>query len=152
MKNKILIKKSPTTFLLDGSLKIFGDNLVSVVLFGSRARNNYNEYSDFDVIIVLEKEDYYDLSKLRREFLLTYEDSLDLNILTKEDIVQNFNHCTPLFATLLLGKRVLFDRNMFFKIQFDKFVRLMTSLDIKYCEGGKIWEMQKIAIDLEALL
>ncbi len=33
-----------------------GDNLVKVVLFGSRARGDAREGSDFDFIIVLEKE------------------------------------------------------------------------------------------------
>ena len=143
-------KRSPITFLLDESIKLFGENLMSIIIFGSHARNNHCEDSDLDLMIVLKDNNNYNLPKLRKDFLLKFEERLDLHIFSKEDVIENFNDCSPLFSTLLLGKRILFDRDMFFKKQFENFVKSIAKLDIRYCEGDKIWKMQQIAKSLEA--
>lgn len=151
-KNKVMFEeKSPVAFLLDESIKLFGNELVSVVLFGSHARKMYNKNSDMDLIIVLENNLDYKISKLRRDFLLRFEKKLDLHVFSKEEVIENFNNYSPLFSTLLLGKRILFDKNMFFKKQFENFVRkiINSNLNIRYCEGDKVWKMQKIARNLE---
>lgn len=143
-------KKSATSFVLERCVKLFGNNLISIVLFGSYARKGYSAYSDMDIIIVLERENN-NISKLRKEFLIRFEKKLDLHIFTKEEVIQNFNDFSPLFTTLLLGKQILFDRNMFFKKQFKEFTKKMMQMNIQYCEGKRIWQIQKIARNLEAL-
>ena len=58
MKTKYIIKELTNTF---------DENLVSVVLFGSRARKNYDETSDIDIIIVVKdykEEDIQNLEKI----------------------------------------------------------------------------------------
>ena len=142
--------RNPINFLLERSLGLFSDSLISMVLFGSYARKNYSKNSDLDLIVVLENNKNYNFSKLRRDFLLEFEKKLDLHIFSKAEVIQNFNDFSPIFVTLLLGKRILFDKDMFFKKQFENFIRQMLKIEIKYCEGDKIWEMKKIAINLEA--
>ena len=65
------------------------------------------------------------------------------------DVIKNFENLSPLFSSLLLGRKILFDKNMFFGNLFKEFVKKMVNFNIKYCEGGKIWELRKIAKDLE---
>ncbi len=103
-------EKNPHAFLLREFIKLFGDNLTSVVLFGSYARKKYNQNSDFDLLVVIEKDRDYDVSRLRREFLLKFEKKLDLHIFSKDEVIENFNDCSPMFTALLLGKIILFDK------------------------------------------
>ena len=150
IKNKVE-KKSHTSFLLDNSLQMFKKNLTSIVLFGSRARRARNGISDVDVILVTEKNSNQDISRLRKRFLLTFERRLDLHVFTKEEVIQNFNNNSPLFTTLLLGINIIYDKENFFRNQFNFFIKQMSDSDIKYCEGNQIWEMKKVARSLEIL-
>jgi len=43
--------------LVDSFIKVFGDELVSLVLFGSYARGDYEKDSDVDLLVVLEEVD-----------------------------------------------------------------------------------------------
>ena len=138
-------------YLLNKILEIFGNDLTSVILFGSRVRKNYNDDSDVDIIIVVRKEieDNKKIKKLRKEFLLKFYKKLDLHVFSEKEIISNLKIISPVFATLLLGKRILFDKNMFFQRAFFSFIREVAVKNIKYCEGGKIWEISKIAKNLE---
>jgi predicted nucleotidyltransferase len=50
---------------LDNNLKLFkerlqeklGDNLIRIILFGSRARGDNDEYSDYDCLVIVKKND-----------------------------------------------------------------------------------------------
>lgn len=140
-----------TKFLLDKLLGLFGDNLISIILFGSRARKNYHEDSDLDLLVILKKDTNNSIAKLRKDFLLKYRKRLDLHIFTEKETIENFADYSPLFVTLLLGKKILFDRRMFFEEQFEKFIKKIAEINVKYCEGDKIWEMKKIAKNLRLL-
>lgn len=150
-KSNEINKLNKFSYLLNQLIKISGDNLTSVVIFGSYARKNHGENSDVDLIVVTDKNIKFDSQTLRKEFLIKYHKKLDLYIISKEDAVNNFKNFSPLFSTLLLGKIVLFDKNMFFSNLFKEFVKSMINCNIKYCEGGKIWELSQIAKNLEAL-
>src|SRR5438128_1472224 len=56
--------------------KILGDNLVSVILYGSRARGTANEESDMDILLLTKKEvqrrnkEDWALSEVSGQFLL----------------------------------------------------------------------------------
>ena len=141
---------SQVSYLLNGCLDSFGNSLISVVLFGSYARKNYNENSDLDLMVIVDEKDK-DLSKLRKSYLLKFGRRLDLHVFSKKDVIQNFRDFSPLFSTLLLGKKIIFDKDMFFERLFNEFVKIMVNINIKYCEGKKIWELKKIARNLEAL-
>jgi predicted nucleotidyltransferase len=41
----------------DALQKLYKDNLVEIILYGSYARNDFNENSDIDLLIVLDKLD-----------------------------------------------------------------------------------------------
>ena len=137
--------------VLKQMLDIVGNDLVSVVLFGSRARKINNDLSDIDILVVLKVYEDYDFSDLRKYFLIKYGKKLDLQIFSKEDIISNFNDSSPLFVSLLLGKKILFDKEMFFKKAFASFIKKMVYQNITYCEGKNIWKMNRVAKSLESL-
>ena len=57
-------------------IKIFGKNLVSVILFGSYARGCHNENSDIDLIVIVDEYKEHSLSELRKFYLLNFEKRL----------------------------------------------------------------------------
>ena len=139
------------TFLLSELNEIFGDDLISVVLFGSHTRKNYSQNSDIDLLIVANKEaEEKEIKKLRMDSLIKFGKKIDLHFFSKREIISNFNHCSPLFTSLLLGKKIIFDKEMFFKDQFKSFIKEMVKEKIIFCEGDKVWEMNKVAKGLEA--
>jgi hypothetical protein len=143
------MKSNKFEYLLNRLLEIFGNKLVSVVLFGSYARKNYSKNSDLDIIVVAENEK--NLANLRKEFLLKFDKSLDIQVFTKEDVISNFEYFSPMFSTLILGMRILFDREMFFYSAFKNFIKKIIKENIRYCEAGKIWNLSKTAKNLEIL-
>jgi len=116
----------------------FGKELISVVLFGSRARKIYNEDSDFDILVILKEKNKIKLSKLKIDFLKENQAKLDLTILNKKDALNNFTHHTPLFSTFLFGFIVLFDKNDFFKNKIKKMAKNMEKEEIFYYKRGKL--------------
>ena len=113
--------ENPRKYLLENLIDIFGDNLISIILFGSRARQNYDEYSDFDVLAVVENYKKADKIKhLAIDFSKIYSLSLDIHVVSKEDVLDNFRDFTPMYSTFILGARILFDKSMFFRNAFYK--------------------------------
>lgn len=127
--------------------KALGKNLVSVILFGSTARGLEDKRSDIDLLIVVEKEDNNDfLKNIRMDFLLNYGAKLDTIVMDKRDVIDNFNYFSPLFSSFALGITILVD-NGFFKKEYTQFLRRLSKEKIKYVEGGKVWDLQKISLE-----
>jgi len=140
----------------------FGKELISVVLFGSRARKIYNEDSDFDILVILKEKNKIKLSKLKIDFLKENQAKLDLTILNKKDALNNFRasflfridalnnftHHTPLFSTFLFGFIVLFDKNDFFKNKIKKMAKNMEKEEIFYYKRGKLWSLKEHGIKI----
>lgn len=126
-------------------LEEFGENLISVVLFGSSSRGNATKRSDLDFIIIV-KRDFREeiIRNLRLDFLLEFGKKIDTICLTKKDALANFEGISPLFATLVLGIELLYDKDGFFKSEFKKLTKKITETKIKYYEGDKLWDLQKI--------
>lgn len=122
-----------------------GENLVSVVLFGSTARGLQDERSDIDLLIVVEEEVEGDpLKDVRMEFLLNHSVKLDTIVLSKKDVVGNFDYFSPLFVSFVLGITILVDDG-FFREKYFEFLNKVKEENILYVEGGKTWDLKKIS-------
>lgn len=63
----------------------FGDKIKDVILFGSHVSNRANEYSDYDILIILDSD--YD-SKIEDQIIdICYDIDLKYNILTDTHIL-----------------------------------------------------------------
>lgn len=128
----------------------FGGKLVSVVLFGSRARGTYSRSSDVDLLVVADglpdnvQERWETLKDARLEFLLGYGAKVETLLLTRNEVLDNFNSFSPLFSSFVMGSRVFYDKGFFMK-EFKNFVKSLSVTRIKYFEGGKKWDLQKIS-------
>ncbi len=127
----------------------YGENLVSVVLFGSEPRGIATQRSDIDFIIVLSKDVGEEIMKnLRLDFLMKFDKKIDTVCLTRNDALDNFERISPLFATLVLGIEILYDKGGFFEKEFKKLTIRIRETKIKYYEGDKLWDLQKICSEI----
>ncbi len=66
----------------------FRDRMKDVILFGSQARNEETEYSDFDILIITDKPvTWQEKSKIRD---ICYNISLDFDIIIDSKIISQF--------------------------------------------------------------
>jgi predicted nucleotidyltransferase len=127
---------------------ILGETLVSIVLFGSAARGLQDSRSDIDLLVVVNKDVNSDfLRDIRIEMLLKYSVKLDMILMSKQDVIDNFEHFSPLFLSFVLGISVIVDDGSFEREYF-KFLNQLKEEKIKYVEGGKVWDLQKISSEI----
>ncbi|MFA4958213.1 MAG: nucleotidyltransferase domain-containing protein [Candidatus Methanoperedens sp.] len=134
-----------TEYFTRRCIEEFGENLVSVVLFGSTSRGFATKRSDVDFIIVLNQNVEEEIVKnLRLDFIMKFGKKIDTVCLNRNDALDNFERISPLFATLVLGIKILYDKDGFFEKEFKKFTQRISETRIKYYEGNKLWDIQKI--------
>ena len=127
---------------------ILRETLVSIVLFGSLARGLQDSRSDIDLLVVVNKDINSDfLRDIRIEMLLEHSVKLDTILMSKQDIIDNFEHFSPLFLSFVLGVSVLVD-NGFFEREYFKFLNQLKKERIKYVEGGNVWDLQKMSSEI----
>lgn len=143
-----MIKRTVVDEVVNQCKTILGETLVSIVMFGSVARGIQNARSDIDLLIVVEKEVKKDFLKdIRIDFLLEYSVKLDMIVMTKQDVIDNFDHFSPLFVSFALGVTILVDDG-FFEGEYFKFLKALQEEDIKYVEGGKVWDLKKVSSEI----
>jgi Nucleotidyltransferase domain. len=93
------------------------NHLLSVVLFGSSARDDWDECSDLDLLIIVGEYDEIEriLLDICVGIVLDYGISIAPIVWDVEDLHANITYKSPLFLTLLLGYKVWYDENNFFK-------------------------------------
>ena len=94
-----------------------GTHLVSVVLFGSCAREDWDESSDLDLLIIVEEYDEIEtiLIDICVGIVMDYGVSIAPIIWDVEDLNANIKYKSPLFLTLLLGYEIVYDRSNYFR-------------------------------------
>jgi len=130
--------------------KKLGENLVSIVLFGSYAREKHKETSDVDLLVIANKlpKEWQKRKKLFEsavdKFYKKYGKYIEVIPLTREEFLLNIEHHNSFLITLLLGHKVLFDKN-FFVNSFRDFASALKKENFMYYEGGEKWEIKKLA-------
>lgn len=139
--------------LLDRLLKetksLYGDNLVSFVVFGSVARETYRFNSDVDLLIVAKN-----LPKGRMKRVGQFEaveDRLEpfLNSLKKEGIdtyispvfktPEEAEYGSPLFLDMVEDSRILYDKDGFFAGRLERMRGRLKELGAKRIWRGNVW-------------
>jgi len=152
LKN-IILKTDPPTIMINQTLedlkKRFKDNLSSVILFGSLARNNLN-FNDIDLLVIVKA-----LPKAWRErdsIVLEIEKaglksgiSLHIELLTNKELEFSINEGAPLLFELSLANKIIYD-NGFFKKQIKAFKENMVRWKAK--KVNNIWEVPELAVKI----
>jgi predicted nucleotidyltransferase len=132
----------------------FNELLVSVIQFGSTAREMSKEYSDIDLLVLLEDLDHSSKEKSELEFQLSWEwqekfnKKIDLLILSSQDAIDNFEVHSPLFTTLALGVKIYYDKEEFFLKNFNSFLNKLKTQRYYYTDSVTTWDLSQQATDL----
>ena len=92
-----------------------GDRLISIILFGSHARRDEKDTSDYDLFIIAEEfplRPFHRLLFIRKPLQDQFEERICIIAKTREEVLNNF---PSLFLDLGLDGVILFDREEFFK-------------------------------------
>jgi len=116
MDKEIRMNRALSHFIekLKGTL---GDRLVAAVLFGSSARGDWDESSDLDLLIIVERYDEIEsfLIDISVEIIMDHGVSIAPLVWDINDFEANILKKSPLFLTLLLGYTLRYDKNNFFR-------------------------------------
>lgn len=149
MKTEIQSRyEEPLNEFTEMVLDKFGDNVISIVLFGSVARGTAARYSDIDLLVISKK---LPLKILEREEIVS---DIILKIIKKyyirvcpvflgpEDL--SGNNINPLFYGVITGYRVLYDPKGFWNNFLAGIKPLIINKDPVYIEGEKRWRIAQI--------
>ena len=124
-----------------------GDNFVSAVLFGSCAREDWDESSDLDLLIIVEEYEEMESTLIDTcvGIVLDYGVSIAPIIWNVEDQDANIKYKSPLFLTLLLGYEIVYDKGNFFR---DKIRRIKKEEIPEFTFVGrhKEWKSSEISL------
>lgn len=104
MKKALTQKEKDGLASFKGALQsLLGDNLLSLRLFGSRARGEGTEESDLDVLVLVTKKDRALCRRIVEESLevdLAYEINLAPTILSADEYQRNREYGTPFYRNV----------------------------------------------------
>lgn len=121
-----------------------GENLVSLALFGSRARGSYREGSDYDLFLIAEKlpENWWERIKfIRQAYIGKFPERISVIARTREEFLKHF---PPLYLDLALDAQILYDKNFLFpKLEQIKDLIEKVGLRRKSYKGSYYWEWER---------
>jgi predicted nucleotidyltransferase len=112
-----------------------GDKLISMVLFGSRARGDYAKSSDFDILIIAESlpERYLARMGYIRTPLLNFEEKVSIIAKTPDE----FDSCfPPLYLDMATDGKVLIDKGRFMEKRLKKIKRIIENSTLNRVKKG----------------
>jgi len=135
--------------LLKQTIKVYGDRLITLAVFGSVGRGTPRAESDIDLLIVA---DNLPLGRIKR--VLEFENVeklvepvlLDMNkrglstvvspvIKTKEEVLAG----SLLFLDMIEDAKILFDKNNFFAGFLNRFAKRLQKMGAKKIKRGGAW-------------
>ncbi|QGA68168.1 nucleotidyltransferase domain-containing protein [Sulfolobus sp. E11-6] len=134
--------------IIDAFLNIYGNNLVSIVLFGSYARGDQRKDSDIDLLVVLEKiEDryevyrkFFDVEKIIEKTL--YKDLKEKGynpyispIFLDTDGATKFR---PLYIDIVFDAKIIYDKYEIMKKTFERVKKRLEELGAKREKIGRV--------------
>ncbi|MEM4177649.1 MAG: nucleotidyltransferase domain-containing protein [Nitrososphaeria archaeon] len=133
----------------DAILKVFGDQLISLVLFGSYARGEPRPESDIDLLIVLrtlplERIELHKLiDKVEENLKELYSGLLAIGykpVLSPIVLdVDTASRIRPLYLDIVFDAKILFDKSDFIKNVFERLRKRLETLHAERKRLGKLW-------------
>jgi len=134
--------------ILRESNRRWGQDLVSVIVFGSFARGDAYEHSDIDLLIIAKnlpkgwrERGTYELSLERLG--LTWNTPLQVILVEPEEIRLAIDNVMPLLLEIRESYRHLFDRDMFFQNEMKRFEKMIIRRGVRRLAEHK-WEVPEI--------
>ena len=130
--------------LSDKIMHFLGNNLTSMIMFGSQANEKNQKFSDLDLLVIVKS--YKKCLNLDEFLQKETKKEIDLYVLSEKDFADNLNPPSPLLATIAINNKIISDKNDFFSKKIAKVIQDVSKRNIIYIgKGGEIWEVSKIA-------
>jgi len=125
--------------------KKLGENLVSIVLFGSRIKGYARKDSDYDLLIIAKnlpdiKERFSILEEEENEIWNKYKIKISSLLFEEEEI---FSPVNPLLFGVLSGYKILFGKKNFEK-NLKQAKAWIEEMDPIYVEGENEWRVKEL--------
>lgn len=146
-KNKQIRMEKALNEFIEKLRDKLGTHLVSVVLFGSSAREDWDESSDFDLLIIVEEYDEIEtiLIDICVGIVMDYGVSIAPIIWDVEDLNANIKYKSPLFLTLLLGYKIVYDRSNYFRNKIRR-IKKEDIPEFTFVGRHKEWKSSEISL------
>lgn len=122
--------------LIELSRRIFGDELLGLLLFGSRARGDYSDQSDYDILIVLKgyisgdpTKTYFEAYRGFGEFREATGRDTTVLVISFDDLLNSLS--SSIILNALLDGVIIFDESGMLRKVRDKVYKKLESLGIK---------------------
>ncbi len=135
--------------LLDGICAFYGERLISIVLFGSVARETPNFYSDVDILIIAKDLPQGRIPRIREFEKIEEQIAPLLDSLRREGIQTEISAIlkspneaeqgSPLFLDMVEDGRILFDRDGFFSALLRQLCNRLRILGARRIWRGDAW-------------
>ncbi len=127
--------------LIEAYKSHLGDDLISIVIFGSRARGDYTENSDFDILIIASHLPERHLARMGyiREPLLSFDEKVQVLAKTHIEFDSNF---PPLYLDIALDGKILVDKDGFMEKRLRKIKNIIKDSSLYRIKAGDefLWQ------------
>jgi predicted nucleotidyltransferase len=123
----------------------FGDNLVAVVFFGSRARGEAQTTSDYDIFVVandLPRRPFERHRYVKKAISLKFDQKICIHAKTKKEFESGF---PPLYLDLGVDGQILYDTDNYMKeklLRIQEIIKQAGLFRVKR-NGYHVWEWKK---------
>jgi predicted nucleotidyltransferase len=131
--------------VVDNCKERFGRNLVSIVLFGSRAKGIAKEHSDYDFFVIVtdlpESKERDKISlELGRYVGRRYYKSVQIHLTAEKELEESLN---PLFYVILTGYSVLYGKKAWEK-NLSRWRPIIREEKPRLTEEDRIWGIARL--------
>lgn len=137
-----MIKEELGEKIIESMLSSLDGDLLSVVLYGSYAEGRETQYSDIDILVILDKELSRWREKRQIEVSLRKEFSsiapVSPRVMTEKEFLSAFENYDPLVLNVLSSGKALYDTGTFGKTR-DRFEKVEHRKITRTSEG--YWEV-----------
>jgi len=123
----------------------FGDDLISIILFGSYARGTAVEYSDVDLLVIAKNlpKRRIDRHKVLRDIVLEfiYRYGINISPILVEPRDLSLKSINPLICGILTGYKIIYDRDNFWKNYLERIKPIIKRIKPIFIDEEKEWKI-----------
>ena len=139
------MKQSFQARLVQCLREYFGDALIAVVLFGSRARGEAKGASDYDIFLLVRTLPERPLERqrfVRKAIFLKFEERISIHAKTPEEFERGF---PPLYLDLAVDGQILYDTHGYMRTRLQRIRHIIQEAGLYRVKrnGYYIWEWKK---------
>ena len=123
----------------------FGEQVVSVVVYGSYAREAATRGSDIDLLIVVRSlpRDWQSIHRLEDRLMLKgrqFGKRFQITLATPEDVMDSVEYAVPMMLEVHNAHKIILDRDGFFKDCMERMEHIIGKRGIRMRKPG-VWEV-----------